>query len=209
MKYIDVSFVEEFLNRKFDSTTNPSEDLLNKYIELAEYEFESKIGKFSEDTEVYTLRGVYYGLSLDTKPIISVNNIWRNSGSLIQRNWTLIDSKDYIVDDYKNGIIFLRYPNPNAIFRVNVTYGYTFEEMPLNIKRLVCLYTLRHIFNDTIFSTNGSFGSQEEIIDVDLYRKVTNKSAFTDSGNALNDIITKAESEFGEGLKSYYINSRV
>lgn len=204
VSYINIDFVESFLNKTFTEDSYPNIDQVNEYIELSEKEFEDKIGSFRLKSTVYEGRGTRYGIRVYDLPINTINKIYRNIGDDIEEDWFELDKYDFKVEDKDKGIIFLRYPNTNNTFKVEYNSGYTNELMPLNIKRLVCLYTLRHIFNNTIFSTDGN-KDVTETIDVDLYRKVTNKSAYIDGILALDIIIEKTEGEFGQGLKSFYI----
>lgn len=204
--YIDISYIEDSLGTSFTDDTTPNITQVDNFISLAEEEFERNVGVFKliDNTEI--LNGTLLGLKVSNLPINSITSIEHNDGTRFDIDWSTIDSDEYVIDEGSIGTILLACPIVgDKNYRVVYSSGYDFDDVPLIFKNLVFLYAMRHVFNNTLFATNGDVSGSSEIIDVDVYRQVTNGGNPYNGIVSLNNVINSSQQKVFRSLRTFVL----
>lgn len=203
--YIDISDIETYLGVTFDATTSPTLTQMTEYLNKAESDFENDVGVFKSQTNTDVLvDGHYFGIILDKLPVVSITSVKERSGTLFNPTYTAISSGDIYIKNADIGTIYLANPVVGEQqYKVTYVSGYAKASMPETIKTLVMMYALRHAFQFTFFDTNGEIGGKTEIIDVDVYREITNGGSPYAGLKAIDDVIAMQKSKFMRGIKTF------
>jgi len=205
--YLSVADVEERLLTTFTTSTSPTLAEIQSLITLAEGDFETQVGIYQTQTGTVDIidnsqTGVVFLKSL---PITAITQLRGGNTNLLNPNWTVVDATDsnsnpnYVI---KNGDIGSVY-SAQCYDRLEYTYnsGYSYANMPNAIKNIVFLMTYRYIFTKTFIETSGNLSGKTEIIDVDVYREITNGGNPYNGTQALDASINTALINFQKGFK--------
>ena len=178
-KYIDISYVEEYLGEKFTKDTTPSISQVSKYLDLAESNFERIAGDWTLQTGQVDIvdsyfNGEYVYFKTTKFPLSSITSVEVQQGTRFDPSWSTLATDEYVIEDAEQGMVYLSI-GIKGTKQYQVTYdsGYLFDDVPYNIKYTVFLMTMREIFSNTMFASNGNLDGSTEIIDVDVYREIT------------------------------------
>jgi len=203
--YIDISDIETYLDTTFTSSTTPTLAQMTEYLTKAETDFENDVGDFKSQTNTDVLvDGHYFGIILKKLPVNSITSINERSGTLFDPTYTTLASGDIYIKNADIGTVYLANPIiGEEVYKVTYVSGYSKANMPEPIKTLVIMYTLRHAFQLTFFETNGEIGGKTEIIDVDVFREITNGGSPYNGLKAMDDVISLQKSKVLRGLKTF------
>jgi len=181
---------------------------MNEYMDLAEADFESEVADMSlQDISNELVDGHSNCIVLSHIPVNTVGTIEINRGTRFDTDWSNIVTDvsktlpNYaVVDESAIGKVILNYPTiGDKIYRVSYNSGYSYANMPINIKQLVRIMTLRHVFKNNFFSSQGS-GNVQEVVDVEVYRRITGGGSpykgLTDIDNVISDAKGKVLRKF-------------
>lgn len=199
--YIDPSDIEFRLGVTFGTETSPTLAQVQEYIELAENEFELDNGLYREQTDVpeYIIPNKY-GVKVNNLPINSITSIKVSNGDRITPTYSDILTTDYSVSKKTDSLILIRNPIASREYEVIYSTGYSKASMPKYIKNTVFLYTMKQLFNNHLFESNG--GSTVETIDAEVYKLVTSHSAY-EGKDYLTPMINEEKKKYGTRLKVY------
>jgi len=200
-KYLTLEDWIQFRNTTPSDSTSPSELQVLDYIEMAEMDFELEVGNYSiqDDVDVIS-KGRAHGVTLDY-PVTLVNSIYISNGDLYNPTWSTnpLNTTDYALKD--NGRIIIRDTVVNREYKVNIDSGYSVEDMPQNIKYLVYLLSMKFAFNSHLFENNIS-DNTTRIVDVEVYKEITNGGNPFGGFSSLNTMINDAKSNIKGKLRS-------
>jgi len=170
-KYLTTADWTSFRKLTPTTTTTPSLAQVESFIEIAESEFESSVGDYSLHSgyDVVCI-GRAHGITVK-EPVTALNSLSISNGDLITPTWTILNSTDYVLKS--DGRILIREPYVNREYKANIDSGYAVANVPMNIKYLIYLMSMRRAFNAHLFESNVS-DSTTRIIDVEVYREITN-----------------------------------
>ena len=160
------------------------------------------------DTEYYNFEditdGYSFGIWLKNRtPLKEITNIQINRGTEFDTNFVDYNTKFYISN---SEIGKVELPNTfigNRQYKVRGVYGYTKEELPIQIKELVKLYVFREIFRAEFFENKNA--DTIETIDVNVYKEVTRGGSIINGLTSIDDLITQEKGNLKNKLKSYLL----
>ena len=160
---------------------------------------------FTEETVSNELvDGHHFGVLVSKLPLNSITALSYRTGTIFDPSYTALTSSDYYIKNAAIGKVYLAKPLIGELqYRVSYTSGYAKVDMPERLKFLVMLYVLRHAFQNTLFNTNGEVGGTQEIIDVEVYREITNGGNPYNGLVALDNVISQAKQKWVGSLKVY------
>lgn len=203
--YIDLTDIETYLGKTFSSSTTPTSTQMTEFITIGEEDFEQDVGDFTSQTVSNEIvDGHYFGVYVSKLPLTAITTLEERSGTLFDPTYTTISSDNYLIKNSNIGKIYLATPIiGQRQYRVTYTAGYAKASMPERLKFLVMLYVLRHAFQQTLFNTNGEVGGTQEIIDVEVYREITNSGNPFNGLVALDQVIHQAKQKWLRSIKTY------
>jgi len=205
-KYLTLTDVENYLGITFSEDTNPSILQVEKFIETAEREFDKDVGDYSEATTTEIVDGAHICVYVSRKPVTSINAVYVNVGTIFEPEWKQLDPTDYIINDAELGQIYIDGIKPGEkLYKIEYTAGYSYDNMPEEIKYCVFLITMKYIFQNTLFNTMGAYNEQEQIIDATVYKSVTKGGNPYNGTLAIEDLIDKHKKLLINKLKTYLI----
>ena len=184
------------------STTSPNDDQVQKYIDLAVLQFERDVGVYMEQTGV--TENVYassFGFYTKNVPINTINTISISNVDRITPTFTAIESTDYRLIDDAAGRILLRSPVVTREYQIDMDTGYSYQNMPDNVKYLIYLMTINQIFQFHLFENNIS-GDVTKIVDVDVYKEITKGGNALTGSTAMANMISDAKANLKGQLKT-------
>ncbi|NCD06369.1 MAG: hypothetical protein EOL97_09635 [Spirochaetia bacterium] len=203
--YIDIDYIQTTIGKTFTNSTTPTTAQVNKYITLAEKEFEQDVGSYLvDDYTEYPICGKD-SLYVSNFPVNSITNLYKSNGHPTNPTYYEVESTDFRIVNSNSGKIRILSPRVGFEYKVIYNAGYSTETMPEDIKYLVFLYVMKYIFNNTILNTEGNFGDSQVIIDVDVYKEITGKSMYIDGLRAIDDLISNGKSKLLNNLKTYWV----
>ncbi len=142
-RYIEVSDVEEDLELgTTNSTTSPTSDKIQQWIEGAETELDA-LTKNQWDThtvtdEILDINNSTNILYTKHSPIVSITSISQNTGSEFSPSWSTISSSKYKILNANTGKILFDsyYWNPRTL---KITYVAGYQTIPTLVKELALL----------------------------------------------------------------------
>lgn len=207
--YLSVSDVELATGVTYTASTNPTLTQLQDYITRAEAQFETEVGVYKEQTITNEIvDGEWFGCKVSGFPLTVITQIIPNSGTEFELDWTgsALSASEYYIKTAD--ISKIKIVNPqvgNRKYKVDYQSGYAYASMPQTIKDLVLLYTMNFVFENTLFNTSGNISGKTEIIDVDVYREITNGGSAYEGTKALRQIIEDKKGRLLKGrVKAFY-----
>ena len=126
--YIDLTYFSNYTRTVFDSNTTPTDTQVQQYIDDANQEVEDLTGRVWDrvDGHVEYIDAPKQLQLLSMRPVLGVTSVQDLNGNDV--SFSVVD-RDFIKLDTRGP--------------VNVTYDYGYDNVPIAIKKLATLYTLR------------------------------------------------------------------
>lgn len=153
MAYTTVSNVESYLNTTFTTTTTPTLTSVTEMVSNVDAEVDSMVGtSFSEqhNVEILDLDRLTDRFLVSKYPLISVNSITYNTGTVFSPTWTAFSNYrtngDFIITDSKK----------SGDVSVKLDYQWGFTTVPSSVEYLATLLVVRNIIAQDSDSTGGT-----------------------------------------------------
>lgn len=126
--YIDLTYFSNYTRTVFDSNSDPSDTIVQQYIDDANQEVEDLTGRVWNrvDGHVEYIESPNQLQLLSKRPVLNIQSVVDNDGNPVP--YTSVD-RDFI--------------KLSKTYPITVTYDYGYDSVPIAVKKLATLYTLR------------------------------------------------------------------